>query len=115
MGGEGKAPPQTLDEYIEELLKRAIQFNINYFQFWEMSVKEITLVIEAMQEKTEFEAKQKLMFDYNLAQDIAICVLNKMNGSRVPSLTEMYPGIFQELEEEEDTDNQPQAWELYKE
>lgn len=71
---EGETPPKSFEEYIEELLKVAIQAGISYSDFLKMTVGEVTLIVEAYNKKQEEEYKIQLSLDYQLASNIAYFV-----------------------------------------
>lgn len=98
---EGETPPKSFEEYIEELLKVAIQAGISYSDFLEMTVGEVTLIVEAYNKKQEEEYKIQLSLDYQLASNIAYFVGLALNGKRIPSLQKTYPSLFNEVEQKE--------------
>lgn len=98
---EGETPPKSFEEYIEELLKVAIQAGISYSDFWEMTVGEVTLIVEAYNKKQEEEYKIQLSLDYQLASNIAYFVGLALNGKQIPSLQKIYPSLFNEVEQKE--------------
>ena len=98
---EGETPPKSFEEYIEELLKVAIQAGISYSDFLEMTIGEVTLIIEAYNKKQEEEYKIQLSLDYQLASNIAYFVGLALNGKQIPSLQKTYPSLFSEVEQKE--------------
>lgn len=98
---EGETPPKSFEEYIEELLKVAIQAGISYSDFLEMTVGEVTLIVEAYNKKQEEEYKIQLSLDYQLASNIAYFVGLALNGKQIPSLQKTYPSLFNEVEQKE--------------
>lgn len=98
---EGETPPKSFEEYIEELLKVAIQAGISYSDFLEMTVGEVTLIVEAYNKKQEEEYKIQLSLDYQLASNIAYFVGLALNGKQIPSLQKIYPSLFNEVEQKE--------------
>ena len=98
---EGETPPKSFEEYIEELLKVAIQAGISYSDFLEMTVGEVTLIVEAYNKKQEEEYKIQLSLDYQLASNIAYFVGLALNGKQIPSLQKTYPSLFKEVEQKE--------------
>lgn len=99
---EEETPPKSFEEYIEELLKVAIQAGISYSDFWEMTVGEVTLIVEAYNKKQEEEYKIQLSLDYQLAANISYFVGRVLNGKQIPSLQKTYPSLFNEVEQKED-------------
>lgn len=98
---EGETPPKSFEEYIEELLKVAIQAGISYSDFLEMTVGEVTLIVEAYNKKQEEDYKIQLSLDYQLASNIAYFVGLTLNGKQIPSLQKTYPSLFNEVEQKE--------------
>lgn len=98
---EGETPPKSFEEYIEELLKVAIQAGISYSDFLEMTIGEVTLIVEAYNKKQEEEYKIQLSLDYQLASNIAYFVGLTLNGKQIPSLQKTYPSLFNEVEQKE--------------
>jgi len=98
---EGEAPPQSFEEYIEELLKVAIQAGISYSDFWEMTVGEVTLIVEAYNKKQLEDYKIQLSLDYQLAANISHFMGIVLNGKQIPSLQETYPSLLNEVEQKE--------------
>ena len=98
---EGETPPKSFEEYIEELLKVAIQAGISYSDFLEMTIGEVTLIVEAYNKKQEEEYKIQLSLDYQLASNIAYFVGLALNGKQIPSLQKTYPSLFSEVEQKE--------------
>lgn len=75
---------------------------------------EITMVIESAAERLDYDLKLKIQGDYELAQNIAIAVCLRLDGKKPPTLQETYPTLFSNIEQEE-VENKPQLWEIYKE
>lgn len=98
---EGEAPPQSFEEYIEELLKVAIQAGISYSDFWEMTVGEVTLIVEAYNKKQLEDYKIQLSLDYQLAANISHFMGRVLNGKQIPSLQETYSSLLNEVEQKE--------------
>lgn len=98
---EGEAPPQSFEEYIEELLKVAIQAGISYSDFWEMTVGEVTLIVEAYNKKQLEDYKIQLSLDYQLAANISHFMGRVLNGKQIPSLQETHPSLLNEVEQKE--------------
>lgn len=98
---EGEAPPQSFEEYIEELLKVAIQAGISYSDFWEMTIGEISLIVDAYNKKQVEDYKIQLSLDYQLAANISHFMGRVLNGKQIPSLQETYPSLLNEVEQKE--------------
>jgi hypothetical protein len=72
--------------------------------FWKMTYKEIMVFIEE-------RSKLQLVNNYNLANQVAQFVNLGLNGKPIPSINEIYPGLF-EPKNEPVEDNR---WMLWKE
>ena len=112
---EGDTPPQSFEEYIEELLKVAIQAGISYSDFWEMTVGEISLIVDAYNKKQVEDYKIQLSLDYQLAANISHFMGRVLNGKQIPSLQETYPSLFSDENEVEQKEDKSLAFALQKE
>jgi len=72
--------------------------------YWKMTYKEITIFIEE-------HSKYDLINNYNLAKNIAYFVNLGLNGKPIPSINEIYPGLFNTVSKPVE-DNR---WMLWKE
>ncbi|WP_052523743.1 hypothetical protein [Geobacillus kaustophilus] len=78
--------------------------------FWDMTLKEILVAIEAEQKRKLEALRQQAMIAYRQA-DLIACLVGILLGSKQnpPTLTETFPGIFPELERP-----RQQNWQLMK-
>jgi hypothetical protein len=78
------------------MLDSALDWGIREFEFWEMSLNEITRAIDSKRRIKELETKEKAYFDYTLAILNTKGVARILVGSKAdyPTLEEAYPEIF---------------------
>lgn len=85
----------------ESLIPRAIQAGIKYFDYWDYTLGEIILHIEAHTRAKENEIKLQAQMNYQTAVLITLGVGKSFGSkSRFPSLYEAFPSLFEEDEKE---------------
>lgn len=96
----------------ENILKNALQAGIEYNQFLDMSMWEITEVVEAKLELRKIEHKNKIAADYNLAVNIAnfVNLMLAGEGKKIPELHKLYPDLFSNIEASEWTGADTAKW-----
>lgn len=115
MIGEGKPTPtpNTLEEYIDLLLERALDSGITELNFWDMTPGEVIRAIESNNRIVKLQAQEKASYDYIQAsliiKGISICLGDKSN---YPTLQEAYPGLFEEIAQEQEEKIQQQKMEV---
>ena len=72
----------TLTELFESLLPTALIAGVNVIDYWDLTFKEITLIIEAYKERE----KNQLASNYNNALMTANYVWAFYSGNKVPTL-----------------------------
>ena len=72
----------TLTELFESLLRTALIAGVNVIDYWDLTFKEITLIIEAYKERE----KNQLASNYNNALMTANFVWAFYSGNKVPTL-----------------------------
>lgn len=97
---------------MRQLLKAALQADISYSAFWEMTIGEVVFVIDCYNEKVTNEYRKDLALNYALAQNIAVAVGCSFSGKQSPSLYETYPELFKE---QQPVVKEDKTWMLYKE
>lgn len=93
-------PPANFNELFERLYPNAIDCGIDVWQFWDMTLKEIRMVMESYQRKEETRAKRELAINYNLAGLVSDFVARKLNGKKLPSLYETFPALAEGISPE---------------
>lgn len=86
--------PFLFTNRMETWLETALVYGISEFDFWNMTIAEIKRAVEAKQKVEKLELKQKAIYDYKLANLIAIGFANKL-----PDIWEMYPTLFDSEDE----------------
>lgn len=79
---------------MEGWLDTALMYDISEFDFWNMTIAELKRALKIKQKVEKLELKQKAIYDYKLANLIAIGFAN-----RLPDIWEMYPTLFDSEEE----------------
>ena len=79
---------------MEGWLDTALMYGISEFDFWNMTIAELSRALKIKQKVEKLELKQKAIYDYKLANLIAIGFAN-----RLPDIWEMYPTLFDSEEE----------------
>lgn len=93
----------SLTNLIEnELLPNALRCGIRLFEFWEMTLKEIKLIIETFSENRKIEIEQQKHNIYNTSFLTALFVGCVFNGKNIPTISEVFPDTAVE-ETKEDT------------
>lgn len=100
---------------IEGLIPLALQSGINYFDFWEMTLAEIMLVIKSHYEEEQRKQKNTTINNYNLATMVADFVGLSLNGKEKPNLYDIFPTLFKEECEEQQAERDKLAMALYRE
>ena len=86
--------PFLFTNRMETWLETALVYGISETEFWTMTIAELQRAIEAKQKVEKLNLKQKAIYDYKLANLIAIGFANKL-----PEIWEMYPTLFDSEEE----------------
>lgn len=74
---------------------------ITYFDFWELTLKEITIILQNYKEKEERRAKEITTIMYNGSVMVAQFVNLGLNGKQIPSYSELFPSTA-EIEKDEE-------------
>lgn len=81
----------------KDLFEVAMECEIGFSDFWDMTLGEILILITAYKRKRERELKERALMDYKLAQAIALninLILSK-DAKEVP-FTEIYKELFED-------------------
>ena len=83
-------------------LDNALDYGISEFDFWNMTLAELTRAIDSKKRIKQTEAREKACYDYILADLIGRSIGRLYSSSgKMPDISEAYPSIFdsQEIEE----------------
>lgn len=88
------------------LVPRALESGVRYFDYWELTLKEINWHLTAKQLAEKESFKQRAQLDYQLASLISRGQAMAMGGKgKFPTLFAAYPGLFAEEERAAKLDN----------
>lgn len=90
-----------MEDTIMEGLQTAVNFGLNEFDFWEMTVAEVNRYIDG----ALWRLKTQAQFDYSLADLIGASVARLFdNGNQFPAIYQVYPHLFEKeiIEEQEE-------------
>jgi hypothetical protein len=95
------------------MLETALDYGITEQEFWQMTFAEIERAAKSKRRCKLIAAQEKASFDYNLA-GLIIKGVSKVMGdkSTYPTMEEAYPGIFDNLVEEQAAQRQAKKMEL---
>lgn len=80
-------------------LETALDYGISEFEFWNMTIAELQRALNSKVRQKQLEAKEKAIFDYNLADLVARSVARLYSSSAtMPELYEIYPTLFDNKE-----------------
>ena len=83
-------------------LDNALDYGITEYDFWDMTLGELTRAIESKKRIQKTEAQERASFDYILADLIGRSVARIYHSSnKVPDIAEVYPSLFNSREIEE--------------
>lgn len=86
-----------MSEIVYQHLQPAINLGLDEFQFWEMTVAEVS----RWEEGAMWRLKSKAQFDYVLADLIGISSARMMSDDvKYPSLEDAYPNLFEQTPDE---------------
>lgn len=88
------------------LYPMALKIGISVFEFWDYTLAELLDLFEAYRQRKEEETKNKLAENYNLAYMVSIFNNRADQGKPPPSLQQIFPNMFEELENDEETKKQ---------
>lgn len=71
----------------------ALRAGVNIFDFWNYTLKELTLILNNYKDSEEQRAKEQITVSYNQAVMIAQFVGLQMNGKPIPSIEKIFPSL----------------------
>ena len=87
---------------VYELIDLGLDYGISEAEFWDMTFAEFYRAIQSKKRVELIEAKERAIFDYQLASLIGrYMARNFSNSVKIPELYEAYPSFFNEEELEE--------------
>ena len=91
----------SLTQLIEEkLLPAAIRAGISIFDFWDMTIKEVKLVVELFVENRQNEQKAEKAHLYNQSYLNALFIGKMLEGKPIPPIEEVFSGVTGEPQDE---------------
>lgn len=98
---------------MDQLLTNALDSNIKELDFWDMTPGEVIRAIESNNRIKKVEAQERASYDYIQAQLIVKGVSIVLGDKKqFPTLQEVYPGLFDDLQKAEEDKIQQQKIEL---
>ena len=98
-----------MEEWIELLLERALDYGISELDFWDMTPAEVTRQAQSYARVRRLEAQERASYDYILANLIIKGVGMTLGAkSSFPTLEEAYPDLFDDLAEKRNEEIQKQ-------
>lgn len=80
------------------MLPVAVESGIDAFSFWNYTLGEILVTIEAYRNRLDYNQKQMLMQVYLQSKLIAEFMNKSLNGKRLPKFQDVFPGVIKEPE-----------------
>ncbi len=102
---------------ISGIYPSALDCGINPDQFWEMSLLEITDIMDSYRRRVESKTKQDIMLKHFLARDIGQHIALSIHGSdeaQIAELWDFFPDLFAEEKEEAELRKQAHQLAVYK-
>lgn len=94
--------PFLFSNYIYKWLDNALDYGISEYDFWNMTIAELTRAIASKKRTQKQQAQEKASFDYILADLIGRSISRLYSSSvTVPEIAEVYPSLFDSKEIEE--------------
>lgn len=95
--------PFLFSNYIYKWLDNALDYGISEYDFWNMTIAELTRAIASKKRIQKQQAQEKASFDYILADLIGRSISRLYSSSAtVPEIAEVYPSLFDSKEIEEE-------------
>jgi hypothetical protein len=83
-------------------LETSLDKGITEQQFWEMTIGELTRAFKSLQRVEKQRAREKAIFDYNLADMIGRSIGRfYASSNKMPDISEVYPSLFDSKEIQE--------------
>ena len=89
-------------DYVYQWLDNALDYGISEFDFWNMTIAELTRAIDSKKRIQRLEAQERASSDYILADLIGRSIARLYSSSaHMPQISEVYPSLFTSGEIEE--------------
>lgn len=84
---------------MDRWLDSALDYGITEQQFWEMTIGELTRAFKSLQRVEKQRAREKAIFDYNLADMVGRSMARLYSSTAtMPDISEIYPSLFDSVE-----------------
>lgn len=93
----------------------SVRAGLTIFEFWDLTLAEITIVLNNYKEEEEKKAKEIAIVNYNQATLIADFVSLRLNGKPLPSYHEVFPDAKPPVDEQAQKEQDYKAMMLQKE
>lgn len=101
-GDVDNTSPELFTNYVYKWLEVALDCGIKEYEFWDMTLAEITRAVDSYNRKKKREEQEKASYDYILADMIGRSVARLFNGNnRFPEIYTVYPTLFDNKEIQE--------------
>lgn len=95
MEGANNTPPFLYTNKIYKWLETALDYGITEYEFWNMTIGELTRLIESKNRMETRRIKQIANFDYTLADLIGRSIARIYSKTaNYPNISEVYPALF---------------------
>lgn len=91
-------------------MPQALICGINPFDFWKLTLKEISDCIKLYADRQETEQKNKLILNYESANLISYFVALRLDGKDIPQFYELYPDYDDKTQEDRDLEAYKAQW-----
>ncbi len=86
-------------DIVYKWLDSALDYGITEFEFWDMTIAELTRAIESKKRVKKRDEQERAAFDYILADLIGRSVARIHNSANnIPDIADAYPALFERKE-----------------
>lgn len=106
-----------LTDLISQLYPTALDCEISPERFWNLSLLEVTDLIESYERRKLARTKQDLLSKHFLARDIGQFIALSIHGKdeiEIMEIWDFFPELFGDMKEEAEKRKQEQQMEIYK-
>ena len=94
--------PFFYSEHVYRWLENALDYGINEYEFWNMTIAELNRLVESKKRIKKQQAQEKASYDYILADLIGRSVSRIYNSANnMPDISTVYPTLFNDKEIEQ--------------